>query len=100
MKVRDRKKLQRLMIVQDVSHRELAEAVGWKSHSYVGRICRGQITNVQPEPALRMAKFFGVGVEDLFLTEVDNEHGRSVKQNHHAHGAPAVRDHSSRKAST
>jgi transcriptional regulator with XRE-family HTH domain len=71
MELRDRKRLQRLMVVQDVSQRELAAAAGWKAHSYVTRICRGEIKNISPEPALRIAKYLGVGVEDLFLTKVE-----------------------------
>jgi transcriptional regulator with XRE-family HTH domain len=79
MELRDRKKLQRLMVVQEVSQRELAAAAGWKAHSYVSRICRGEIKNISPEPALRIAKFLGVGVEDLFLTKVEEVSAQPVK---------------------
>ncbi|MBM6622634.1 helix-turn-helix transcriptional regulator [Micrococcaceae bacterium RIT802] len=76
MELRDRKKLQRLMIVQDVSNRRLAMAAGWKSHSYMNRLVSGQVKTLEPEPALRIAKFLGVGVEDLFLTKVEDSAGR------------------------
>lgn len=72
MELRDRKMLQRLMIVQEVSNRRLAKAAGWKSHSYMNRLVSGQVKTLEPEPALRIAKFLGVGVEDLFLTQVSD----------------------------
>lgn len=72
MELRDRKMLQRLMIVQEVSNRRLALAAGWKSHSYMNRLVKGEVKTLEPEPALRIAKFLGVGVEDLFLTQVSD----------------------------
>lgn len=80
MELRDRKKLQRLMIVQEVSNRRLAKIAGWKSHSYMNRLVSGQVKTLEPEPALRIAKFLGVGVEDLFLTKVEvNPHHAGKK---------------------
>jgi transcriptional regulator with XRE-family HTH domain len=75
MQVRDHKKLARLMIVQEVSHRELAEVCGWKSHSYVGRILRGQIKTVDAEAALRIANHLQTPVDDLFATRVSSNAG-------------------------
>ena len=49
MKLRDRKRLQRLMTVQDVSARQLARAAGWKSHSYMNRLLNGQAETLAPE---------------------------------------------------
>lgn len=72
MELRDRKMLQRLMIVQNVSNRSLARTAGWKSHSYMNRLVNGEAKTLEPEPALRIAKFLGVGVEDLFLTKVEH----------------------------
>ncbi|MFM9430028.1 helix-turn-helix transcriptional regulator [Arthrobacter sp. MP_2.3] len=92
MELRDRKKLQRLMVVQDVSQRELAAAAGWKAHSYVSRICRGEIKNISPEPALRIAKFLGVGVEDLFLTKVEEVPVQPVRT-----GSPEVKNEHARR---
>lgn len=79
MELRDRKKLQRLMIVQGVSNRTLAKAAGWKSHSYMNRLVSGAAKTLEPEPALRIAHFLGVGVEDLFLTRVESDSDQSVK---------------------
>ncbi|WKW86331.1 helix-turn-helix DNA binding domain protein [Gordonia phage Budski] len=70
-----RKRLAKLMIVQDVSHRRLAMAAGWRSHSYVSRLLRGEAKTLDTEPALRIAAFLGVGVDDLFLTRVAKNSG-------------------------
>ncbi len=67
MLVRDRKKLATLMVIRDVSHRTLADAAGYSSHSYISRILRGEVKSLKTEPAARIAQFFGVPVEDLFL---------------------------------
>lgn len=79
MELRDRKRLQRLMIVQGVSNRQLARAAGWKSHSYMNRLVAGDAKTLAPEPALRIAHHLGVGVEDLFLTRVEGPTGHSGK---------------------
>ncbi|MFI7585062.1 helix-turn-helix domain-containing protein [Kocuria sp. M1N1S27] len=70
MELQDRKKLAKLMVIQDVSQRELAHLAGWKTHSYLGRLLRGGAKTLNAEPALRIAKALGVGVDDLFLTRV------------------------------
>jgi transcriptional regulator with XRE-family HTH domain len=68
MLVRDHRKLARLAVIQGASHRDIALAVGWKSHSYVGRILRGEIRTVDPEAAVRICHFFGVAVDDFFVS--------------------------------
>lgn len=77
MQVRDHKKLARLMVVQEVSHRDLQKAVGWGSHSIVGRLVRGQLKSVTTEKALRIAEFLQVPVDDLFATRVSSNSGRT-----------------------
>lgn len=72
MVLRDRKRLARLMVIQNVTHRQLAAAAGWKSHSYVGRLLRGEASTLETEPALRIANFLQVAVDDLFLVKVDS----------------------------
>lgn len=79
MQVRDHRKLARLAIIQEASHRAIAEAVGWKAHSYVGRILRGEVKTVEPEAAVRIAHFFGVAVDDLFVTKSSKNPGRIVR---------------------
>lgn len=78
MILRDRKRLAKLMVIQGVSSRELARAAGWKSHSYLNRLLRGEVTSLKTDPALRIAHHLGVGVDDLFLTRVSTVEGRSA----------------------
>ncbi len=72
MQVLDRKKLAKLMVIQDVSQRELAKAAGWRSHSYLGRLLRGEATTLEPEPAVRIARYFGVGIDELFVARTSS----------------------------
>lgn len=80
MELKDRKMLQKLMVIQGVSNRQLARAAGWKSHSYMNRLVAGAEKNLKPEPALRIAKHLGVGVDDLFLTKVEDVTEHPVKR--------------------
>lgn len=73
MKLTDRKRLAKLMLIQGVSQREVAYAAGWKSHSYLGRLLRGDVDTLEPEPALRIARFLGVGVDDLFMPRLSTD---------------------------
>lgn len=81
MRVIDAKKIKKLMVVQDVSARTLASAVGYSSHSYVTRILRGEIRTVTPERAARIAEFFGVGVDDLFVPRLSTGARHTAKRN-------------------
>ncbi len=80
MRVIDPKRILKLMAIQDVSARTLADAVGYSSHSYITRILRGEITTVTPERAARIARFFGVGIDDLFVPRLSSDSGRNSKQ--------------------
>jgi transcriptional regulator with XRE-family HTH domain len=80
MQVLDPRKIQKLMVIQGVSARTLAEAVGYASHSYITRILRGEIKTVTPERAARIARFFGVGIDDLFVPRLSTDAGPSVKR--------------------
>ena len=77
MKLTDRKRLAKLMLIQGVSQREVATAAGWKSHSYLGRLLRGDVDTLEPEPALRIARFLGVGVDDLFMPRLSTDTAQS-----------------------
>lgn len=71
MELIDRKRLAKLMILNDVSQRQLASIAGWKSHTYMQRLLRGEVKTLNTDPALRIAHYFKVPVDDLFLTRVD-----------------------------
>lgn len=62
-----RKRLLTLMLVQEVSTRSLATAVGWKSHTILSRLLRGEQHTITPDKAARIALALGVGMDDLFV---------------------------------
>lgn len=73
MYLKDRKQLAKLMVIQNVSARALAREAGWKSHTYMNRLLTGEANTLKPEPALRIAKKLGCGVDDLFLVRLSDE---------------------------
>lgn len=80
MEVRDLKKIRKLMVIQEVSQRQLAIAAGYKSHAYMGRILRGEVKTLEPAAAVRIAHHFGADLHDLFVTKMStasSENGRS-----------------------
>jgi transcriptional regulator with XRE-family HTH domain len=80
MVLTDRKKLAKLMVIQGVSQRDLAKAAGWRSHSYLGRLLRGEVATLDLEPAVRIAMHLGVGTDDLFMSRASTDGGRIVTQ--------------------
>lgn len=81
MILQDHKRLAKLMVIQGVSQRELAKAAGWTSHSYMARLLRGEVKTLKTDPAARIAKYLGVGVDDLFLVGMDSvpvRHGQAA----------------------
>lgn len=80
MQVRDLKMIHKLMVIQRASQRDLAKAAGYKSHAYMGRILRGEVDTLDPEAAVRISKFFGVGVDDLFLVRASSDNGRNAQR--------------------
>lgn len=82
MKVLDPKKIVKLMVIQGVTQRELAEAAWGKgaSHSYLGRILRGEIKSIRSDPADRIAHYLGVGRDDLFVARLSTETAHNAKR--------------------
>jgi transcriptional regulator with XRE-family HTH domain len=66
MRLHNLKGLKTLMVVQDVSQRRLAKEAGYKSHAYMGRLMRGEVDTLEPEAALRIARFLQVDAGFLF----------------------------------
>jgi transcriptional regulator with XRE-family HTH domain len=79
MKLIDRKRLAKLMAIQGVSARQLAKAAGWKSHSYMNRLLKGTVSSLEPEPAVRIARHLGVGVDDLFMPRLSTDTAHNAK---------------------
>lgn len=75
MEVKDPKKIEKLMAIQEVSRRAVARAAGWSSHTYLLRMLDGdpKAKTVTPESAVRIAYFFGVGTDDLFVPRTSSE---------------------------
>lgn len=73
----DPKKLRKAMLIDGISQRELAAAAGWGSHSYLGRLLRGEVRTLDPGAAVRIAKRLDVPVESLFVarSSTDTSHG-------------------------
>ena len=80
MELHNREKLKTLMVIRDISARELAKEAGWKSHSYMNRLLNGEVNTLATDPALRIAEYFGVGVDALFVPRVERSTQRNVKR--------------------
>jgi transcriptional regulator with XRE-family HTH domain len=80
MRVENLKRLKRLMAIQEVSARQLAEACGYKSHAYITRILRGEITTVTPERAARIARHLEVPIDDLFVPRLSSDTSQPAKR--------------------
>lgn len=84
MLLKDRKRLARLIEIQEVSKRSVARAAGWGSHTYLLRLLSGEARWVDVEPAVKIATFLGVDVQDLFLPKTTSEVGQIGKQRERA----------------
>lgn len=80
MLLKDRKRLARLIEIQEVSKRQVARAAGWRSHTYLLRLLSGEARTVEPEHAVKIATFLGVDTQDLFLPKVTSPAGQIGKQ--------------------
>jgi transcriptional regulator with XRE-family HTH domain len=78
MILRDHVTLKKLMILQKVSQRQLAKAAGYRAHSYVSRLVRGEERTISTDAALRIAHRLDVAVGDLFLPGPSTKNGRDV----------------------
>lgn len=72
MQLKSLKRLKTLMEIHELSARDLAEVAGYKSHTSVVRVLRGQSKNFGNDQALRLAAYFKVPVDDLFVIRVSN----------------------------
>ncbi len=79
MLVKDRRRLARLIEIQGVSRRQVAQAAGWKSHTYLLRLLSGQARTLEPEHAVKIAAFLRVDLYDLFMPKVSSDSRHDVK---------------------
>lgn len=79
MELIDPNRLKKLMVIQGASGRQVSAAAGWKSHTYIQRLLKGDAKTLTPESAVRIAWFFGVGTDDLFVARSSSEAGDIAK---------------------
>lgn len=78
MELKSLKRLKTLMTIHDeMSARELAEIAGYRSHTSVARVLRGESKNFGNDQALRLAAYFKVPVDDLFVVRVSTDTGEN-----------------------
>jgi transcriptional regulator with XRE-family HTH domain len=82
MRLHNLKGLRTLMVVQDVSQRRLAVAAGYKSHAYMGRLLRGEVDTLEPEAALRIARFLQVDAGFLFAARLPTDAAHFAQRQH------------------
>lgn len=80
MQLHDPQRLKRLMRMKKISVRALAREAGWKSHTYLGRLLRGEATTLETDPALRIAYALDVPVDDLFLTQMATKNDQMASE--------------------
>lgn len=78
MILRDRRKLAKLMAIEELTHRDLAHVAGYRAHSHISRLVRGEVDTLSTDAALRIAHRLGVAVDALFLPGSSRISGSSV----------------------
>lgn len=73
MELKDHTLLAGLMETKKISARTLARDAGWKSHTYLQRLLRGDVKTLKPEPAARIAYRLEVPFNLLFETRASED---------------------------
>lgn len=77
MELRDYTLLAELMETKKISARTLARDAGWKSHTYLQRLLRGEVKTLKAEPAARIAYRLEVPFTLLFVTRASEDSGQT-----------------------
>jgi transcriptional regulator with XRE-family HTH domain len=80
MELKDRQLLRELLETNHISARQLAEDVGWKSHTFLQRLLRGEVKNLDPTKALLIAHRLNVPSHLLFVPRVSGDPVHSVRK--------------------
>lgn len=80
MELKDREFLLELMEEHKVSGRQLARLAGWKSHTYLQRLLRGEVDSLDTKPALLIAYHLKTPVHRLFRTKVSTVSAQNVRE--------------------
>lgn len=82
MQLKDGELLAALIKARKYSLRGFAdEAMGWRSHTYLQRLIRGEVRTVKPDTAVLMAHRLGVDLDVLFDTRVSTITVRNDDEN-------------------
>lgn len=73
MELKDRELLIEMMEEHKISARELSRFAGWRSHTYLQRLIRGEVNSLKADPAIRIAYRLQVPVHRLFRTRVSGD---------------------------
>lgn len=73
MEIRSLKRLKTLMEIHELSGRDLAEIAGYKSHTSIRRILRGESKTMGTDQAVAIAHYFKVIIDDLFIVRVSTD---------------------------
>jgi transcriptional regulator with XRE-family HTH domain len=65
--------LERKIINSGKTHRQLAAATGWKSHTMLSQLIHGHRNNIDVEAAIRLCLALRCDVYDLFLPVLSKE---------------------------
>lgn len=67
---KNRRKLERLVILSEKTHRQIAAETGWKSHTMLSQLIHGHRNTISTEAAVRLCVSVRCDVSDLFLPQV------------------------------
>ena len=80
MELKDHTLLAELMETKRISARTLARDAGWKSHTYLQRLLRGEVRTLKAEPAARIAYRLEVPFSLLFVGRASEDSGQSERR--------------------
>jgi transcriptional regulator with XRE-family HTH domain len=70
-------RLRGALMLRNMTHRQLAQQIGWKSHGMIAQLLKGTRTSVTADSAVLISKTLGIPLHDLFLTESAEISGRT-----------------------
>lgn len=74
MELKSTDKLKGYMLIQGgLTQRALAQGAGLRSHTYIGKLMRGDATTATPETAARISLYLGVSIDDLWVPRTSND---------------------------
>lgn len=73
MQVKDADLLRRLMETKGLSARQVSQAMGWRSHSYLNRVLAGEVRTVKPDAAVKLAYLLQIPVDLIFVPRVSGD---------------------------